>query len=159
MRNNVLRVYVDTSVFGGVFDEEFGEASRLLFKQAKAGRFLLVVSDTSLREMDPAPEEVKDLFVEMLDYAEVAEITEDALVLREAYIRAGILSHKCLNDALHVAVATVSECGVIISWNFKHIVHFLKIPMYNKVNMAHGYRTIAIHSPLEVVEDDEDKDI
>jgi len=159
MPNNNIRVYVDTSVFGGVFDEEFGEASRLLFQQAKAGRFLLVVSDTSLRELAPAPEEVRGFFLEMLDYADIAEITEDALHLREAYIRAGILSPKCLNDALHVAVATVSACRVIVSWNFKHIVHFQKIPMYNEVNVAHGYKAIAIHSPLEVVEDNEDKDV
>ena len=33
-----------------------------------------------------------------------------------------------------VALATVSKCSLIVSWNFKHIVHFEKIPLYNAVN-------------------------
>ncbi len=55
-------------------------------------------------------------------------------------------------DALHVALATVSRASLIVSWNFKHIVNFQKIPMYNAVNTLHGYRGISIYSPLEVIE-------
>ena len=53
-------------------------------------------------------------------------------------------------DALHVAVATVAGCRVIVSWNFKHLVNFRRIPLYNGVNLTHGYAPIAIHCPLEV---------
>jgi len=38
-----------------------------------------------------------------------------------------------------------------VSWNFKHIVNFRKIPLFNAVNVLKGYRQIAIHSPLEVI--------
>ena len=31
-----------------------------------------------------------------------------------------------MNDAMHVALATVAKADVV-SWNFKHIVHFDKI--------------------------------
>jgi hypothetical protein len=50
-----------------------------------------------------------------------------------------------------VALATVSECSLIVSWNFRHIVHFEKIPMYNAVSTLHGYKEIDIFSPLEVI--------
>jgi len=43
-------------------------------------------------------------------------------------------------DALHVAVATVSNCRLIVSWNFKHIVNFQKIPLYNGVNLRASNR-------------------
>ena len=56
-----------------------------------------------------------------------------------------------------LAVATVGECRLIVSWNFKHIVSFQKIPLYNGVNLSHGFGSIAIHSPLEVIEN-EDQD-
>ncbi|MHC4542617.1 MAG: type II toxin-antitoxin system VapC family toxin, partial [Planctomycetota bacterium] len=60
-------------------------------------------------------------------------------------------------DALHVALATVSQSSLIVSWNFKHIVNFQKIPRYNAVNTLHGQNEIAIYSPLEVIEyEDED---
>ena len=64
---------------------------------------------------------------------------------------------KYSDDALHVAVATVSGCSLIVSWNFKHIVHFQKIPLYNAINAIQGYPQIAIFSPLEVIryEDEE----
>ncbi|HEY3282344.1 MAG TPA: hypothetical protein VGN26_08740 [Armatimonadota bacterium] len=37
-----VRVYVDSSVFGGVLDDEFAEASRAFFRDLEAGRFALV---------------------------------------------------------------------------------------------------------------------
>jgi hypothetical protein len=74
----------------------------------------------------------------------------DAAALQEAYLKAGILSARSEDDALHVAIATVARCSLIVSWNFRHIVHFEKIPLYNAVNTLKGYGTIGIFSPLEV---------
>ncbi len=56
-------------------------------------------------------------------------------------------------DALHVALATVAECRLIVSWNFRHIVHFDKIGLYNGVNMSLGYAMISIHAPPEVIDE------
>lgn len=39
-----VRVYADTSVFGGVFDTEFEEPSREFFRQVVTGRFELITS-------------------------------------------------------------------------------------------------------------------
>lgn len=50
---------------------------------------------------------------------------------------------------------TVCQCQLIVSWNFKHIVNFQKIPQYNGVNMLHGYGPLAIHSPEELTVDDD----
>lgn len=145
------RVYVDTSVFGGVFDNEFERASQDFFDQIKNGQFTLVTSAVVQEEIVPAPQEVKDFFGTMLPYAEIVDIAEDALKLRQAYLDAKIVSAKYSNDALHVALATVSDCPIIVSWNFKHIVHYQKIPLYNAVNILHGHSQISIYSPLEVM--------
>ncbi|GJL84164.1 MAG: hypothetical protein DHS20C01_37980 [marine bacterium B5-7] len=82
---------------------------------------------------------------------EVAEITQSALDLRNAYLEAGIVSAKWAEDALHVAFATVASCTMIVSWNFKHIVHYDKISLYNAVNILKRHETISIFSPLEVI--------
>jgi len=77
--------------------------------------------------------------------------------LQQAYLRHGIVGQTALADALHVALATVSACRAIVSWNFRHIVHFQKIPLYNGVNRTEGYFEIDIHSPQEVIAyEDED---
>jgi hypothetical protein len=79
------------------------------------------------------------------------------LELRDAYLQAKIVTPKYSDDALHVALATVSGCSLIVSWNFQHIVHFQKIPLYNAMNTLQGYQPIAIFSPREVIryEDEE----
>ncbi|OGB99301.1 hypothetical protein A2V82_01865 [candidate division KSB1 bacterium RBG_16_48_16] len=146
-----IRVYVDTSVFGGVFDQEFKNQSTRFFEQVKTDQFILVTSALVQAEILEAPQEVQGLFDELLPFAEIVETTEEALRLRDAYIEAGIVSEKYSNDALHVALATVSNCSVIVSWNFKHIVHFEKIPLYNAINVLQGFHQVSIFSPLEVI--------
>jgi len=56
---------------------------------------------------------------------------------------------------MHVALATVSNADLIVSWNFKHIVNFQKIPLYNAVNTLNRFGKIAIYSPLEVIENED----
>jgi len=69
------RVYADTSVFGGCFDDEFAEESRKLFDEIKNGKFTLVISTTLLSELDRAPDHVQNVLadlpqkvVEFIDY-------------------------------------------------------------------------------------------
>ena len=152
-----IRVYADTSVFGGVYDDEFKQSSLTFFAQVEAGQFVLVTSAVVQDEMVAAPRTVRRFFEEMLGFAEVADITENALDLRDAYLQAKIVTPKYSDDALHVALATVTGCTLIVSWNFQHIVHFQKIPLYNAVNVLRGYQPIAIFSPWEVIryEDEE----
>ena len=147
-----MRIYADTSIFGGVFDSEFSKASKDFFKEVDKGRFKLVTSAVVEAEIEPAPESIQLLFTKYAKCAEVAEVNKDIIELRSKYISAGIVTEKSLDDALHVAIASVSECDLIVSWNFKHIVHYDKIPKYNAVNILNGYKYIGIYSPLEIID-------
>ena len=55
------------------------------------------------------------------------------------------------NDAFHVALATVARADMIVSWNFKHIVHYEKMRGFNAVNLKEGYGQLEIHAPPEVI--------
>lgn len=153
MKERSMRVYTDTSVFGGVLDVEFMRPSRMFFDAVGLGRMHLVVSEVVRMEIEegPAPAAVRALFNAMLSHAEITPVTREALGLRDAYLEAKILPSKWSDDALHVALATVSGCPMIVSWNFKHIVHFAKIPLYNAINTLRGFGPVRIHSPMEVV--------
>ena len=105
-------------------------------------------------EIDPAPVEIRKYFAKCAETASIADVSQGALELQASYVNSGVVTNKSLEDALHVAIATVSECNLIVSWNFKHIVHFDKIPKYNAVNVLNGYRKIGIYSPLEVIKYD-----
>lgn len=150
-----IRVYADTSVFGGVFDAEFKKASEDFFDAVRKRRFELVIAPPIQREIREAPEEVRALFDEFLSgYAILISVTPDAMDLQSKYLERKILTPKWEDDALHVALATVNDCRIIVSWNFKHIVNFKKIPLYNAVNQLNGYHPIAIYSPLEMINDE-----
>ncbi|MEW5844620.1 MAG: type II toxin-antitoxin system VapC family toxin [Bacteroidota bacterium] len=131
-----IRIYVDTSIIGGKFDSEFKKASESFFEQVQENKFHLVISSLVQEEIVAAPEHVKKFLDELKPNATIVEVSEEAIKLREAYIKANILSKKSSNDALHVALATVNNCPIIVSWNFKHIVHYEKIALYNTVNIT-----------------------
>jgi predicted nucleic acid-binding protein len=110
-----VRVYADTSVFGGVFDQEFSRATRAFFGDVRARRLILVTSALVEEELTKAPPEVREHFGRMLGWMERAELTAEAIALRGAYLSAGIVTRKSATDALHVALATVSRCDVLVS--------------------------------------------
>ena len=152
---HAIRVYADTSVYGGMFDDAFQQSSKKFFDQVRLGRFQLLLSAVVRDELEAAPPNVRTFFQTVQSNAEIADITPAALDLRDAYLAAKIVGRRWSTDALHVALATVSGCRVIVSWNFKHIVHFQKIPLYNAVSAVHGYGPIAIHTPQEVTDYEE----
>ena len=86
-----FRVYVESSVFGGAFDEEFMAPSRTFFDQVRAGRFHLVVSPLIWDELAAGPEEPFALFQEMLDRSEQVEPVAEAVELRQAYLEARVV--------------------------------------------------------------------
>ncbi len=147
-----LRVYADTSVFGGCFDEEFAEPSLRFFEEVRAGHFRLVISDTTLAEIQAAPQEVRRVLFSLPPlHLERVAVTETVQMLRDAYLDAGIVGAASQRDAEHIAAATIADVDLVVSWNFRHIVHYDKIAGYQGVNLIRGYRAVRIHSPLEVI--------
>jgi hypothetical protein len=146
-----LRIYLDTSVLGGCYDVEFASWSLGLVADLRAGRFRPVVSDLLAVEVARAPEPVRTLHRELLAMDAVSvTTTAEAVALLEAYEAHAVLGPRYRADMLHIALATVAEAEVLVSWNFRHIVRLDKIRLFNAVNAEQGYRTLAIHSPREV---------
>jgi len=146
------RIYIDTSVVGGCLDDEFSIPSRALFEKARQGKALFLVSGLLMRELSKAPENVRRVLTGMPpSCVEVIADSVDARELREAYLKARVVGRASTNDAFHVALATVARADLVVSWNFKHVVHYDKIRMFNAVNLMRGYSAIEIRSPLEVV--------
>lgn len=155
---HTMRVYADTSVFGGTQDEEFAKESRRFFEQVQAGRFRLVLSETVLDELKPAPPDVKAVLASLSEETtETVSLSPEVAELRDAYLEAGIVGPSSRRDAEHIATASVAAVDLIVSWNFHHIVHYDKIRLYHAVNLVQGYKPIPIHTPKEVIQDEEER--
>lgn len=151
-----LRVYADTSVFGGPFDIEFRTGSLRFFQLVDAGRIRLLTSAVVSAELQAAPAHVRSFFDSHATKALLLDVSREALELQEAYIAAGILTQRWADDALHVALAAVARCDAIVSWNFTHIVNFRRIPLFSAVNALRGLPPLRIHTPPELAADDPD---
>jgi predicted nucleic acid-binding protein len=150
-----LRIYLDTSVFGGCFDKEFLKDSVKIFEAAGEGRIIIVLGELVGLELKAAPEYVQALTnsVPPENIMEV-EFNHAAKELQSAYLEAGILTPNSAIDAGHVATATIHRVDAIVSWNFKHIVQLEKMKLFNQVNLKNGYGFLEIVSPREVLSDE-----
>jgi predicted nucleic acid-binding protein len=147
-----LRVYADTSVFGGCFDDEFRNESVRFFEEVRLGQFVVVVSNVTLDELELAPDRVRGMLADLPpQQVEIINTSLELDGLRNAYLEAAVVGPASTNDAAHIAVATISNVDLVVSWNFKHIVHFEKIGGYEGVNSLLDYRSPRIYSPREVV--------
>ena len=147
-----LRIYLDTSVIGGCFDDEFEEASNLLFEKFIKRKFLATISELTILELENAPENVQKIIKKIpSENIEILELTEEANELALKYINEGVLGKGKLVDAQHIAIATIHRIDVLVSWNFKHIVNLQRIRGYNSVNLKLGYPLLEIRTPWEVL--------
>ena len=149
-----MRIYAETSLFGGVFDQEFQHGSLEFIREVHLGRFELFSSVLVERELLPAPPWVRQGYEATRKFLTVLNSSVEAEALRDAYLSHGVVGRKSFVDAWHIGIATVSGCPVIASWNFQHMVNFQKIPLYNAVNRLRGYGEIEIIAPPEVIQSD-----
>jgi hypothetical protein len=113
--------------------------------------YKIIHSAILAKELATAPEEVRLLASQLLIDELRVHTTEEMTRLSQLHLKEGVLTEKSTNDALHIAVATLSGANTIISWNFKHMANFMKIRQYNAINIREGYRLITIYTPRQIV--------
>lgn len=146
------RFYIDTSVFGGLFDSEFEEETTLLFEKVRLGQIVCVYSNLTETELSKAPQKVRDFFNSLEDEEkEKVTVTADALILAQKYVEEKVVGETSIDDCIHIATATIHKVDLLVSWNFKHIVNVYRIRGYNSINLRLGYTNLNIHSPKEIV--------
>ena len=148
----IQRFYFDTSVLGGVFDTEFEVHSTILMERVKLGQVKIVVSNVTEREIMKARKEIRDFYTSLpKKFIEFVELSPDGIKLAETYIKEKVVGETHFDDCLHIAVATINNVDILVSWNFKHIVNIYRIRGYNSANFKLGYKTLEIRSPKEIV--------
>ncbi len=114
--------------------------------------FFSEVNETKLTLAPPHIQEVKTFIP--ADCLTFIEMSDEVETLAQTYISEKALGKASENDAYHIALSSFHRLDCLISWNFKHIVNFDKIKMFNSINMRLGYPLIDIRSPLEFLKDE-----
>ena len=146
------RIYIDTSIVGGYFDDEFKDDTIKLFERFDNSEITFVISDLLELELLDAPLHVRNLLLNYSsDKFEIIGLSQEAFDLTDTYIAEKVVGKSSLEDCRHIALATIHKVDVLVSWNFKHIVNLDKIKGYNSANLRLGYQMIEIRSPKDLI--------
>lgn len=150
-----MRIYIDTSVINGLYakDAEITSKTKEFFNSVRKLQATLYCSDVTIEEIEQTPQILKrgQLKKVVENYwIEILATTEEMRTLGNQYVKQGIIPKKYLADALHIAIATVYNIPVLVSWNFEHMVKLKTKIEVNRINQENNYPQINIISPLEV---------
>jgi len=155
-----LKIYLETTIFNFIFEEDSPdkkEDAKKLFDEIKQGKYIPYTSDYVLQELLRAEEPKRTKMVNLLDQYEIKLLAPDknAENLADKYVIEKIIPIKYRMDGIHIAMATINNLDIIISYNFHHIVKLKTIIGTESVNLREGYKRIGIYSPTEVIENEE----
>jgi len=153
----VSKVYIDTSIVGGYFDDEFSSDTQALFERLKNKEIIFIISSVLQQELQKAPNNVRELLGNYdKGCFEYVELTKEAIELADRYIEEKVIGKTSLDDCRHIALATILKADALASWNFKHIVNLDRIKGYNGVNLKYGYSVVEIRTPKELLKYDKE---
>lgn len=150
-----MRIYIDTSIINGLYaqDATIKDETIRFFKNVQILDYNLYASEATIEEIEHTPQESKKTLLKnaIEEYhIEILPIVEEARWLADRYVKAKIIPQKYFPDALHIAIATIYNIPVLVSWNFEHMVKIKTKLGVNRINSQQGYPIIEISSPKEV---------
>ena len=145
------RIYLDTSVISALFDERTPERQEMTLRAWDLIKECDVyISDVVAEELQMATSALLARFNEVTAGFNVIDTTDEARELADAYVKQGIFPDKYYDDALHVAIASVNGIGLLLSWNFKHLVKLKTRRLVSVVNTLKDYIPVEIIAPPEL---------
>ena len=156
-----VKIYLDTSVISHLFAEDTPDKmteTNKLWNDLSNGVYDIFISILTLDEMRKCTEPKQTKMIEKLEEIEYEILveTDEITSLAHEYIKNGVLTPKSSDDCQHIAFAVASNCDLIVSWNFKHLVNFKTISKVKVVNAIHHYKEISIISPTMLIGDEDE---
>jgi len=144
------KVYLDTSVPNAYFDEKNPyrqEVTRQFWLKLK--EYQILISDLVIREIKATGnKKLREKLLELVkNFDLLSTKSKEIRMLAEEYVSKGTIPVKHIEDAVHIAVATINSADILVSWNFEHIVKLKTKREVNAVNVLLGYKPIEIVEP------------
>ncbi len=153
-----IRVYLDTSVVSYLDQQDAPEKmaeTKEVWERIKDGDYEIFISTLVIDELQKCREPKRALLLNFLRQIKftILEVNEETVRLAEKFIDFGVLKKKSFEDCQHIAAAILSNCDIIVSWNFKHIVNVKTIRGIKVVTTLEGYKDILIYPPSALLEE------
>ncbi len=144
-------VYLDTSVISAFFDARTPE--RMALTRAaweRFGAYDMFLSDLVIEELEGASSPLREEMLAAVSGFTALPVSGLARTLAGKYVEQGIFPGKYFDDALHVAIASVNRVGILLSWNFSHLVKVKTRRMVALVNAMENHMPVEIIAPPEL---------
>jgi len=153
-----IRVYLDTSVVSYLDQQDTPEKmseTKEVWDKIKEGNYEVFISTLVIDELQKCQEPKRTYLLNQLNEIDftILEVNEGTVRLAEKFIDFGVLKKKSFEDCQHIAAAILSNCDIIVSWNFKHIVNVKTIRGIKVVTTMEGYKDILIYPPTALLEE------
>jgi hypothetical protein len=160
-----LTIYLDTSIINFLFADDAPEkrdiTQEFFADYVKKGIYAVYISPVVIDEINRTENDIKRArLLHVIDeYAlpsiDITPSLPDIQYLAQRYIEQGIIPRKKLDDALHIAISTIYEMDVLLSWNFRHLANLKRERKVLSLNIQEGYmKVLRIVTPLEVMSDE-----
>jgi hypothetical protein len=114
------------------------------------GDYTVFISELVLNEIKGASVPLQERMLEKVSTFTVLPITDNAQALANRYVENDIFPEKYSDDALHTAIASSNQIGILLSWNFTHLVKIKTRRMVALINTMHNYNPVEIITPPEL---------
>jgi len=160
-------LYLDTSIINFLFADDAPEKrdiTKEFFEDyVTQGVYDIYISPIVIDEINKTDDKVhkarllnviKQYQVPILD---IEPYMSDIQSLAHVYLEQGIIPRKKLEDALHIAISTIYEMDVLLSWNYRHLANLTRERKVLSANIQEGYvKTLRIITPLGVIVDEDE---
>jgi hypothetical protein len=153
-----LKLYLDSSVLGysvSRFAPQRKKEANILLRQIREGRFVGGYSFVTEAEISAAPKRLAEKLRRKIASSGLRRVRvrsrSEVFDLAYLYCRQGIIPQEFLEDALHIAVATLWRADALVSYNFTHIVRLETMLGVNAINRRKNHADIFLCQPSEVI--------
>ncbi|MEI6704479.1 MAG: type II toxin-antitoxin system VapC family toxin [Deltaproteobacteria bacterium] len=159
----LLKIYLDTSVINFLFAEDAPDFKRVTIDffehYVRRKVYQVYVSEVVILEIEQTSDEnQKERLLNVIAEFDlrVLPLTDEANKLALLYLAERILPEKKLDDARHIALTTVNQIDILLSWNFKHLANINKQLAVKVINEREGYYyPMLLTNPMEVLYEDD----
>jgi hypothetical protein len=114
-------------------------------------KYDLLISDVILQEISKGNQIESKKRISIVKNLFVIPTTQDALKLANDFLTYCNFPEKSEIDALHIAIATINEVDILLTWNFKHLANPTIINKLQRFVRTTNYFLPIICSPIELL--------
>ncbi|MEW6620895.1 MAG: type II toxin-antitoxin system VapC family toxin [bacterium] len=154
-RKEKLKLYLETTIPNYKFADDTPrerDITKQFLQRVTRGDYRVFISELVTREIEKTSDLAKrKKLLDVVSGIAVLPITHESKELGKAYVSLGIIPPRYEPDGIHLAIATLNEMDVLVTWNMEHLANSETRISVREENLKRGLKVIDIATPEEVM--------